>query len=80
VLSELVPITNVNELVIGTHGAVIRKDGRSGLFLPEVPVEQGWNLEEYMENLCEKAGLPINAWKERDARLYTFTTEAFSEK
>ncbi len=80
VLSELRPIKGVDEIVIGTHGVVIRKGGNSGLFLPEVPVEQGWNRDEYLENLCEKAGLLPSDWKQKDARLFVFTTEAFSEE
>jgi AmmeMemoRadiSam system protein B/AmmeMemoRadiSam system protein A len=81
VLSELKPIKSADEIVIGKHGVVIRKGGRSGLFLPEVAVEQGWNREEYLRYLCEeKAGLLPDDWKEKDAQLYIFTTEAFSEK
>jgi MEMO1 family protein len=80
VLSELRPIKSVDEIIVGTHGVVIRKGGNSGLFLPEVPVQQGWNREEYLENLCRKADLPPGSWKEKDARLYIFTTEAFSEE
>lgn len=80
VLSELKPIKSVNEIVIGTHGAVIRKGYGGALFLPEVPVQQGWTLNEYLEKLCVKAGLLPNDWKEKDAQLYIFTTEAFSEE
>jgi MEMO1 family protein len=80
VLSELKPIKSVNEIVIGTHGVVIRKGYDGALFLPEVPVQQGWTLNEYLGNLCVKAGLLPNDWKEKDVQLYIFTTEAFSEE
>jgi hypothetical protein len=80
VLSELKPIKSVNEIVIGTHGVVIRKGYDGALFLPEVPVQQGWTLDEYLGNLCVKAGLLPNDWEEKDARLYIFTTESFSEE
>lgn len=80
VLSELAPVKSIDEIVIGTHGLVIRKGGSQGLFLPEVPVEQGWNRDEYIENVCEKAGLPPSDWKEKDAELYIFTTDHFSEE
>ncbi len=81
VLSELVPIKSADEIVIGRDGVVIRKGGNSGLFLPQVPVDQGWNRDEYLRYLCEeKAGLLPDDWKEKDARLYIFTTDVFSEE
>jgi MEMO1 family protein len=81
VLSDLVRIKSADDIVIGTHGVVIRKGDRSGLFLPQVPVEQGWNREQYLQYLCEeKAGLLPDDWKEKDAELYVFTTDIFSEE
>jgi len=80
VLSALKPIKSVDEIVIGEHGVVIRKGSNGALFLPQVPVEQGWTLDEYLAYLCVKAGLLPDDWKEEDAQLYTFTTEAFSEE
>ena len=75
VLDELTPCTNPDDIVIGRHGLLLQYRGYSGVFLPQVPVEQGWNRLEYLENLCRKAGLPIGVWKEADARLYWY--EAF---
>ncbi len=80
VLSKLSRSRASNEIVIGRDGVQIRKDGRSGIFLPQVPVEQGWGLDEYLQNLCEKAGLMPNDWKQKDARLFTFTADVFSEE
>ncbi|MBN2225476.1 MAG: AmmeMemoRadiSam system protein B [Deltaproteobacteria bacterium] len=80
VLSELKPIKSVDEIVIGKHGLVIRRGGRSGLFLPQVPVEQGWDLDEYLEKICYKAGLMPGDWKKEDARLSVFTADVFSEE
>jgi len=68
------------EIVIGKHGLIIKKDLQGGLFLPCVPVEQRWNLEEYLENLCYKAGLPGDSWKDPDCKLYRFEAEVFSEE
>ncbi len=80
VLSPLKPIKSVDEIVIGTHGLVIRKGGRSALYLPQVPVEQGWNLDEYLESICYKAGLMGDAWKDPGAQLFVFTADVFAEK
>ena len=51
-----------------------------GLFLPQVPIEQEWNIDEYLEHLCYKAGLSPNEWMDEDAVMYKFQTEILSEK
>jgi AmmeMemoRadiSam system protein A/AmmeMemoRadiSam system protein B len=80
-ISALSPISKVNsldEIQVGTHGVILRKGFYSGVFLPQVPVEQGWTKTQYLENLCHKAGLSDkNAYK--DANLYKFSAEVFSE-
>lgn len=77
-LSPLTPIAAPGEIVIGRDGVQIVKDGRAAIYLPEVPVEQEWNVEETLDHLCRKAGLPPGSWRS-DARLFTFRTETFSE-
>ncbi|UCG52022.1 MAG: AmmeMemoRadiSam system protein B [Candidatus Latescibacterota bacterium] len=66
------------EIQIGRDGVMIEKDGRSAVFLPYVPVEQGWDREEMLEHLCRKAGLARDGWKE-GATFYTFQAIAFDE-
>ena len=56
------PIASWKEIVIGKHGVVLSKGGRSAVFLPQVAPEQGWDVEEMLENLSMKAGLPSDAW------------------
>ncbi|MEM5804679.1 MAG: TIGR00296 family protein [Candidatus Aenigmatarchaeota archaeon] len=63
---------------LGTDGLIIKKGVMSGLFLPQVPVEQHWSAIQYLENLCEKAGMNRNTWKDRAAELYRFTTQTFT--
>ena len=53
--------------------------GYRGLFLPQVPVEWGWDAQEYLENLSMKAGLPPDAWKRGDAVIECFEGEIFKE-
>jgi uncharacterized protein (TIGR00296 family) len=67
------------EIKIGKHGLIIRKGFQGGLFLPQVPVEQNWNIDEYLENLCYKAGLTANSWSGPECKLYKFETETFKE-
>ena len=67
------------EIELGKHGLILRKGAFGSLFLPQVPVEQDWNLEEYLENLCCKAGLTADCWLDPTSKLYKFEAEAFSE-
>lgn len=81
VLSPLKRVKNYQEVIACKHGVVIRKGYRSGVFLPQVAPEQGWNREEFLEALCtHKAGLPKDAYKDKDTELYIFTAEVFGEK
>ncbi len=79
VLSPLAPISDTKQIEIGKHGLMIQKNGQRGVFLPQVPVEQGWDLQQYLDNLCLKAGLEQGCWKE-NASLYSFTAVVFGEK
>jgi len=49
------------------------------VLLPQVPVEQGWNRQEYLDYICIKAGLPPESYKAPDATLQTFTAVVFGE-
>jgi MEMO1 family protein len=73
ILSPLVAVNNTNDIRVGKHGLVIRKGYRSGLLLPQVASEYGWDRETFLRQVCRKAGLPDDAWK--DAELYSFTAE-----
>jgi AmmeMemoRadiSam system protein B/AmmeMemoRadiSam system protein A len=79
VLGPLEPIGDVNEIEVGTHGLLIVKGQNQGVFLPQVPVEQGWDRDQYLQELCAKAGLPESCWLQ-DAQLYIFTAEVFGEE
>lgn len=69
----------LKEIVIGRDGLIIQFGRRRGLLLPQVPVEWGWDVEEYLEELSAKAGLPSDAWKLKDSVIWRFTGEIFHE-
>lgn len=79
VLSVPEKINGREDIVIGKHGVILEKGFNKGVFLPQVAPEQGWSVEDTLENLCYKAGLPGDAWME-GANLYVFTADVFSEK
>jgi len=64
---------------VGVHGLYLSHRGRSGVLLPQVPVEQGWDLDEYLDYICVKAGLPPHSYEAPGAELYTFTAVVFGE-
>jgi len=72
------PVASPDEIRLGTDGIILTKGPRSALFLPQVAPEQGWNLQQTLEHLCLKAGMPRNAWRE-GASLQVFQAEVFGE-
>ena len=80
VLSELTRCPDPQQVEIGRHGLVLAYRGHSGVFLPQVPVEQGWDRLTYLNELCGKAGVPSGSWKAHDAELYWFEALVFSAR
>ncbi|MDR0464882.1 MAG: AmmeMemoRadiSam system protein A [Treponema sp.] len=78
-LSPFVICSDPKSIKVGVHGLYLIRRGRSGVLLPQVPVEQGWNLDEYLDYICVKAGLPSKSYEAPDAQLYTFTAIVFKE-
>jgi AmmeMemoRadiSam system protein A len=68
-----------DEVRIGSDGIIISKGFQRGLLLPQVPLEQGWDLEHYISYGCRKAGLPADEWK-KGVRIETFQAIVFAEK
>ncbi len=79
VLSPFRKVTDPAEIQVGTHGILIRRGGRSGLLLPQVATEQGWDRDTFLEHTCRKAGLPTDAWKSPEARIEIFSALVFGE-
>ncbi|HGJ65641.1 TPA: AmmeMemoRadiSam system protein A [bacterium] len=64
---------------IGRDGLIIQSNGHSGLLLPQVAVEYHWTPEQFLQAVCDKAGLDIDAWKRKDTKIYKFQAEVFGE-
>ena len=78
VLSPIEPIADVGEIEVGRHGLVIVEGQNQGVLLPQVATEENWDRDEFLRQICLKAGLPEDAWQE-GAQLYVFTAEVFGE-
>jgi uncharacterized protein len=73
------PKNLLKKIIIGKDGLIIRYRGQSGLLLPQVPFEQGWDTEDFLMHLCLKAGLAPDAWFEKDAVISSFQGQIFTE-
>jgi hypothetical protein len=79
ILSPLSRIRHPSQIKVGRHGLVIEKGARKGLLLPQVATENGWDRLTFLQQVCLKAGLPPDAWRQ-GARIYTFEALVFEEK
>ncbi|MDR2210485.1 MAG: AmmeMemoRadiSam system protein A [Spirochaetaceae bacterium] len=79
VLSPMEKCPDPRQVKVGLHGLYLIYRGRSGVLLPQVPVEQGWNLDEYLDYICVKAGVPSGSCEAPGAELHTFTAVVFGE-
>ncbi|MGC8719766.1 MAG: AmmeMemoRadiSam system protein B [Thermodesulforhabdaceae bacterium] len=77
VLTPLERLKDISDIEIGKHGLVVRKGFYSGLLLPQVAAEYGWDRETFLEWTCRKAGLPPDAWKSNDVEIYIFSADVF---
>ncbi len=79
VLCDVSPIKRPTALKIGTHGLIVRGYNRSGLLLPQVAVEWGFDELTFLNQVCIKAGLPPESWKDPGVELLTFEGQIFTE-
>jgi len=80
VLSPLQRVANPGDIVLRRDGVKIVKGQNSGVFLPQVAIETGWNFNKFMAELCtQKAGLEPFCWKDKETELYTFTAQVFGK-
>lgn len=75
VLTPLEEIRNIEKIRVGEHGLMIKKGHSSGLLLPQVATEFGWDRDQFLKETCHKAGLESDAWKKPDAKLYIFSAQ-----
>ncbi len=78
VLTPLHRISNVEEIQVGTHGIYMKRGSHAGLLLPQVATEWGWDRNTFLEHTCTKAGLPVDAWKDKKTEIYIFSADVFS--
>lgn len=65
---------------VGRDGLIVVRSGYAGLLLPQVPVEWGWDAEEFLSHTCMKAGLMPDSWLDKNTRVQKFSAQVFKEK
>lgn len=78
-ISTSSPEEIIQEVKIGRDGLMIEKDSQSGLLLPQVPVEYNWDVVDFLNHTCHKAGLPNGSWKDKDTKISKFQGIIFRE-
>jgi AmmeMemoRadiSam system protein A len=79
-ISVLTPFSQIygpDEIEIGKHGLIIRNGHRSGLLLPQVASDRNWGPITFLEETCGKAGLPKDAWKQKETVIHVFSADVF---
>ncbi|MGC9174871.1 MAG: TIGR00296 family protein [Thermoprotei archaeon] len=65
---------------VGRDGLIVQRYTKSGLLLPQVAVEYGWDSEQFLKEACVKAGLEPDAWKDERTKVLSFTATVFAEE
>ncbi|HSV97502.1 MAG TPA: AmmeMemoRadiSam system protein A [Spirochaetota bacterium] len=80
IMSPIEEVRDVSEIVIGRDGLIISAGYRTGLLLPQVATECGWDGNTFLEHTCYKAGLPGDAWRAKGTKIEKFSAQVFGEK
>ena len=73
------PQDYLKEIEIGRDGLIVEQGYFKGLLLPQVPVEQGWDIEDFLSHTCMKAGLMPDAWYDKNTKISKFSGQVFAE-
>lgn len=80
VLSPPFTISDPYDFIIGEHGIILHKEGCRAVFLPQVALEQDWEVEETLMHLSLKAGLTADAWRDSQTTFEVFTAQKITEE
>jgi AmmeMemoRadiSam system protein B/AmmeMemoRadiSam system protein A len=79
VLSPLRRVTDIRQIKIGRHGLLIKSENHQGALLPQVPVDQRWDRQRFLEETCAKAGMRPGCWRDENTDIFLFTAVVFGE-
>ena len=73
------PYEILDSIKIGRDGLIIENGVKSGLLLPQVPIEYNWSKEQFLNHTCHKAGLTNDSWKDIATKISKFQGMIFKE-
>ena len=73
-------ITNLEQIEVGRDGLIMKNGNKEGLLLSQVPVEQKWDRQTFLEQTYVKAGMAENCWKDENADIFRFIADVFGEQ
>ena len=79
VLSPLRRVLDIRQIKVGQHGLLMKNGAHEGLLLPQVPVEEKWDRQMFLEETCAKAGMHGGCWKDENTDIFMFTAVVFGE-
>jgi AmmeMemoRadiSam system protein B/AmmeMemoRadiSam system protein A len=79
VLSPLRRVTDVRQIKVGQHGLLMKNGDYEGLLLPQVPVDEKWDRQTFLDETCVKAGMHAGCWKDENTDIFMFTAVVFGE-
>ena len=79
VLSPLRRVLDVRQIKVGEHGLLMKDATHEGVLLPQVPVEERWDRQRFLEETCAKAGMRLTCWKDEDTDIFEFTAVVFGD-
>src|SRR6266568_1541794 len=77
VMGPIERVADIEEITVGRDGLIVRRGGYAGLLLPQVATDYGWEREMFLQQTCQKAGLPRNSWLETGTLIEKFSAEVF---
>jgi AmmeMemoRadiSam system protein A len=77
-LSRMVP-ARPEDVQPGIHGVCVTSSEHRAVFLPQVATTHKWDRDTLLDELCQKALLPRNAWRQPGCDLLVFVAEVFGE-
>jgi len=73
------PMEYPSKIKVGEDGLIVERGFYRGLLLPQVPIEWGWDEEEFLCQCCLKAGLSPDSWLLKGTKIYKFQAIIFEE-
>ena len=80
VLTPMRRLLDPQNVRVGTDGLLIIRGRNVGVLLPQVPIEEGWDRQQFLAAACLKAGLPSDAWRNPQTEIYRFSAQVFGEE